>query len=57
MLRVATAGIGLAWLVALTAFVIAVTSVRPDLATVLAALAVAAIAASCFMYAWREPAA
>jgi len=55
MLRVATAGIGIAWLFALAAFVIAVTTVPPELSSVLAALALLAIAAAGFMYAWREP--
>ena len=55
MLRVAAAGLGIAWLIAFAAFILAVTSVRPDLASVLAALALLAIAAAGFMYAWREP--
>ncbi len=48
-------GIALAWVAALAAFGVAATSVRPDLASVLAALAVLAIAAAAFLYAWREP--
>jgi len=55
MLRVAAAGFGIAWLGVLAAFVVAVTTVRPDLASVLAAVAAVAIGAAGFMYAWREP--
>ena len=55
MLRVATAGLGVAWLGVLAAFLVAITTVRPELASVLAAVAVLAIGAAGFMYAWREP--
>ena len=55
MLRVAAAGLGVAWLGVLAAFLVAITTVRPELASVLAAVAVLAIGAAGFMYAWREP--
>jgi hypothetical protein len=55
MLRVAAAGAGIAWLLLVAAFGIAATTVSPDLASVLAVLALLAIAAAGFLYAWREP--
>jgi len=55
MLPVAAAGIALAWVALLAAFGIAAASVLPDLTNVIAALAVLAIAAAGFLYAWREP--
>jgi len=55
MLRVAATGVSVAWLATLAAFAFAATSVRPDLATLLAVLALLAIAAAAFLYAWREP--
>ena len=55
LLRVAAAGIALAWVALLAAFAIAAASVLPDLTNVIAALAVLAIAAAGFLYAWREP--
>ena len=57
MLRIAAAGIGAAWLALIAAFVVAAITVLPDLAGVLAALSLLAIAAAGFLYAWREPAA
>jgi hypothetical protein len=55
MLRVAAGAVAAAWLLLLAAFAFAATTVRPDLASVLAAVAVLAIAAGSILYAWREP--
>ena len=55
MLRLAAMGAGVASLVLLAAFVVGGITVRPDLASVLAALAALAIGAAGFMYAWRVP--
>src|SRR5207244_12098454 len=55
MLRLAAMGAGVASLALLAAFVVAGITVRPDLASVLAALGALAIGAAGFMYAWREP--
>lgn len=55
MLRVAAVGAAIAWLLLVAAFGIAATTVTPDLASLLAAVALLAIAAAGFLYAWREP--
>jgi len=55
MVRVAAAGVSLAWVASLGAFAVAASSLTPDLANGLAALALLAIAAAGFLYAWRQP--
>jgi len=55
LFRVSAATLALAWLAVLAAFVYSSMGPRPDTASVVAAAAVAAIAAACFLYAWREP--
>jgi hypothetical protein len=55
MPRVAAIGAGVAWLLLLAAFGFAATTVDPDVASVVAAAGLVAIAAAGFMYAWREP--
>jgi hypothetical protein len=55
LFRVAGATLALAWLVALIAFAYAATSLRPNAASIGAAVFALGIAAACFLYAWREP--
>ena len=54
-LRVAAAVLGLAWLVLIVAFAYSATTGLPDTGSVVAVVALAAIAGAGFMYAWREP--
>jgi len=55
LFRVSAATLALAWLAVLAAFVYASVGARPDTASTVAAAAIAAIGAACFLYAWREP--
>jgi hypothetical protein len=55
MLRVAAAGVGLALLAVLAAFVLDSTTATPRLGGVIAALAAAAIGGAGILYAWRQP--
>jgi len=55
LFRVSAATLALAWLAVLAAFVYASVGARPDTASMVAAAAIAAIGAACFLYAWREP--
>ncbi len=57
MLRIAATTIGLAWLALIGAYVFAGATAGFTAGAGVAALAALAIAASGFLYAWREPAA
>ena len=55
LFRVLTLTLAVAWLAVLGAFVYAAANVQPEVATIVAAAAVAVIAGASFLYAWREP--
>jgi len=57
LLRVAAVTLGAAWLLVLAAYVYYAANVSPSASSIVAASVLLLIAASSFMYAWREPAA
>jgi len=54
-IRFAAAVIGIAWLAVLSAFAFGAISVQPGTESLIAAVALVAIAGAGFLYAWREP--
>jgi uncharacterized membrane-anchored protein len=55
LLRIAFVTLAAVWVIVVAAFVFAASSVQPSLSGIVAAAAALLIAATGFLYAWREP--